>query len=60
VNVWTDAEELERLCDRARHNEASALRNRSMEIAKNLKNRGLSAEDIAADTGLTVDDILRL
>jgi hypothetical protein len=60
VSASDEFKELERLRERARHNEASALRHRSMEIAKKLKNRGLSVEDIAADTGLTVDDILKL
>jgi predicted transposase/invertase (TIGR01784 family) len=33
---------------------------KALKIAKNLKVRGLSVEDIAEDTGLTVDDILRM
>jgi hypothetical protein len=33
---------------------------RAQEIAKKMRARGASVEDIAEDTGLTVDDILRL
>ena len=35
-------------------------RQRSLEIAKNLKNKGMSVNDIIDATDLTVDDILPL
>jgi len=64
VNVRTEAEELERLRERARLNEASALahaeRRRSLEIAKNLKDDGFDVDAIARSTGLTVDEVLKL
>jgi predicted transposase YdaD len=33
---------------------------RALKIAKNLKNKGMSVNDIIDATGLTVDDVLRL
>ncbi|MCL2218911.1 MAG: hypothetical protein FWC23_01445 [Chitinispirillia bacterium] len=68
MNVRTEAEELERLRERARLNEASALAHerrqaksrKSLEIAKNFKDNGVDVDTIARSTGLTVDDIQRL
>ncbi|MDR2578946.1 MAG: Rpn family recombination-promoting nuclease/putative transposase [Chitinispirillales bacterium] len=64
VSASDEFKELERMRDRARRNEASALanerHNRSVEIAKRMIARGAGVEDIAADTGLMVDEVLRL
>ncbi|MCL2218910.1 MAG: Rpn family recombination-promoting nuclease/putative transposase [Chitinispirillia bacterium] len=60
VSASDEFRELERLRDRARHNEASALAHERRQIAKNLRNRGLPVDDIAAGTGLTVDEVLKL
>jgi DNA-binding phage protein len=59
---------LERLRSRARYNEASALANaetrgeekKALEIAKKMLARGRGVDEVAEDTGLTVDDVLRL
>jgi predicted transposase/invertase (TIGR01784 family) len=68
VSVSDEFKELERLRSKARHDEAQALAHaareakleNSIQIAKKLMGRGMSVEDIAEDTGLTVDEVLRL
>jgi predicted transposase/invertase (TIGR01784 family) len=40
--------------------EARGRAEERLTLAKKLRNRGISVEDIAVDTGLTVDEILRL
>jgi predicted transposase/invertase (TIGR01784 family) len=60
VSASDEFKELERLRSKARHDEAQALMYERCTIAKRMIARGTSIEDIAADTGLTVDDVLRL
>ncbi|MCL2183925.1 MAG: hypothetical protein FWB85_10710, partial [Chitinispirillia bacterium] len=68
ISASDELKELERLRDRARHNEASALANaerrarseNSLEIAKSLKINGVDVDTIARSTGLTVDEVLKL
>jgi len=68
VSASDELKEIERMRERARHNEASALGNarrkarqeKTIEIAKAMKARGIEVGDIAEITNLTVDDILRL
>jgi len=40
--------------------ERDGRKKEKIEIAKNLKNKGMSVNDIIDATGLTVDDVLRL
>ncbi|MCL2219178.1 MAG: hypothetical protein FWC23_04505 [Chitinispirillia bacterium] len=51
--------EHDRYSDMATSEERGELR-KALEIARKMNARGVSVEDIAGDTGLTVDDILRL
>ena len=68
ISASDELKELERLRDRARHNEASALANaerraesrKSLEIAKKLRVEGKDVDYIANLTGLTVDEVLKL
>jgi len=68
VSASAQFRELERLRDRTRHNEASALayarqeerRELSIEIAEAMKNEGMDVDTISRLTKLTVEDILRL
>jgi predicted transposase/invertase (TIGR01784 family) len=56
--------ELERMRERARHDEAQALsksrRDRSREIASNFLNDGVNPEIVARNTGLSLDEVLAL
>ena len=60
VSASDEFKELERIRDRARHNEASALRSRSMDIAKDMIAEGMDVDTVARLTRLTIDDVLRL
>jgi len=64
VSASAQFRELERLRDRTRHNEASALahaeRRRTIEIAKAMKNEDMDVDAIARLTRLTIDDVLKL
>jgi predicted transposase YdaD len=64
VTASDEFKELERLRDRAGHNEAAALRSAvhkdRMKIAKKMNADGMDAATIAKFTGLTVDEILGL
>jgi len=66
--IRTIEEERERLLDRTRRNEASALANaerrgrsnKSLEIARRMRARGDDVNSIVEMTGLTVDEVLKL
>jgi len=64
VIVRTMEEELERMRDDARRNEASALANAErkakLKMAKTLLAEGVGVETIARSSGFTVDEILKL
>jgi len=64
VSASDEFRELERLRDRARHNEASALayerRKVAEKMAKNCLAKGMSVADVAEVTELTVDEVLKL
>ena len=60
VSASEELRELERMRDRARRNEASALRAQKIEIAQSLKDGGMDVDAISKHTGLTVDEILNL
>lgn len=49
--------EVERLREKARHDEAQALHHRSLEIAKNCMNIGIPLDQIAQATGLTLKEL---
>ena len=55
-----ELQELRRLTEKAGHDEASALYERSAEIAKKMKAKGKDINEIVEFTGLTVDDVLKL
>ena len=61
ITVTPEFREAERLYEKARHNEAAALRNerneKAKEIAKNLINYGDSTEKITIVTGLSSNEI---
>jgi len=61
VSATDEFKEIERMRSRARHNEASALRNARTEerftIARNMLKRNRSIDEIVEDTGLTHDDV---
>jgi len=72
VSASAEFRELERLRDRTRHNEASALNNAErkglqkgrreafIELARKMKIKGADVEYIIEMTGLTLNDIRRL
>lgn len=76
VSVSDEFREVERLRERARHNEAAALFNAErrgiekgreegrekgmLDVAKKMKDKGKSINEIAEMTDLSVDDVLRL
>ena len=60
ITVTPEFVEAERLRSKARHNEASALHNRNIEIATNLLGTNLSTEQIATSTGLTHAEVEEL
>jgi len=62
--IRTIEEERERLLDRTRRNEASALANarhrNSLEIAKDMIADGMAVDKVARLTRLTTDEVLKL
>lgn len=64
ITASSEFRERERLFDKARHDEAQALRHARLEerveIARNLKSLGLPAEQIARGTGLSLAEIEEL
>ena len=63
VTATPEFREIERLRSRALSNEASALgnaqRKKAVEIAKKALDKGISVEDIADITGLSIEEIER-
>jgi len=60
VSASDELRELERMRDRARRNEASALAYERRQIAKKFKDNGVDVDTIARSAGLTVDEVLKL
>ena len=60
VAASPEFQELERMRDKASHDEASALHNNSRKIAKNLLAVGIPIDTIAAATGLTREEVEKL
>ena len=58
--VSSEFKEIERLRSKARHDEASALRNERIEIAQNAKNMGMDTDTIIKLTGLPREKIEEL
>ncbi len=57
ITASSEFREIERLRDKARHDEAQALHNRSAEIARNLIEMGISFDQVAQATGLTMGEL---
>ena len=57
ITASSEFRELERLREKARHDEAQALRNRSVEIARNALQKKISIDDIVDITGLTYEEV---
>ena len=51
--------EIERLREKAQHDEAQAMHHRSLEIAKNLMGLGIPLDQITKATGLTLEELER-
>ena len=52
--------EVERLQEKARHDEAQAMHHRSLEIAKNLMGLGIPLDQITQATGLTLEELEKI
>ena len=57
ITASSEFRELERLREKARHDEAQAMHHRSLEIAKNLMGLGISLDQITQATGLTLEEL---
>ncbi|KAI4449552.1 hypothetical protein C823_004081 [Eubacterium plexicaudatum ASF492] len=55
ITASSEFREKERLREKARHDEAQALYNARMEIARKLVKRNRPTDEIVEDTGLTYD-----
>ena len=60
VSVSPEFREIERMMSKARHDEAQALRNTKLQIARNMKAEGFLPEVISRITDLTEDDVKAL
>ena len=60
ITASSEFRELERLREKARHDEAQALRNRSVEIARKLLKRNRPINEIVEDTDLSYEEVENL